>query len=65
GERLRHSSPHPLYNKVKKTTSNGCFFTQGNQTRNAKFNQTKFSALKVLVSVHKFQILVKFGLKFE
>jgi hypothetical protein len=52
GERLCHSSPHPLYNKVKNNLK-WLFFMQESQTRNPKFNQTKFSIFKVRVSVGK------------
>ena len=48
----RNSSPHPLYNKVKNNLKR-LFFAQGGQTRNSKFNQTKFSTLKMLVSVRQ------------
>ena len=52
GERLRHLSPHPLYNKVKNNLKR-LFFTQGSQTCNAKINQPKFNTLKVRVSASK------------
>ena len=51
--------PHSLYNKVKNNLKR-LFFTQGSQTRNAKINQTRFSTLKVQVSVrqiYKFTVL--------
>jgi len=32
-----NSNPHPFYNKVKNNLKQ-LFFTQGSQTRNAKFN---------------------------
>ncbi|EEF12717.1 hypothetical protein CAMRE0001_3280 [Campylobacter rectus RM3267] len=41
------------------------FFTQGSRTHNTKFNQAKFSIFAVQISVRKFQILVKFSLKFD
>ena len=44
--------PQPLYNKVKNNLGR-LFFTKGSQTRNGKFNQTKFSVLKIRVSVRK------------
>jgi len=52
GERLRHSSPHPLYNNVKNNLRR-LLFTQGNQTRNAKFDKTKFSIVNLRVSVRQ------------
>nr|WP_314467940.1 hypothetical protein [uncultured Campylobacter sp.] len=42
----------PPHNKAKNNLKR-LFFTLGSQTRNAKFNQTKFSVLKVQVSVRK------------
>ena len=48
----RNLSPRPLYNKVKNNLKR-LFFTKGSQTRNAKFNQTKFGILKVRVSAGK------------
>ena len=44
----RNSSPHSLYNKVKNNLKR-LFFTKGSQTRNGKFNQTKFSVFKMRV----------------
>ena len=58
----RHSSPHPLYNKVKNNLK-WLFFTQESQTRNPKFNQTKFSTLKIQVWASKFKIRSKNLLK--
>ena len=51
-EAERNLSPHPLYNKVKNNLKR-LFFTQESRTCNPKFNQTKFSTLKVRVSVGK------------
>ena len=48
----RNLSPHPLYNKVKNNLRR-LFFTKGSQTRNTKFDQTKFGILKMRVSVSK------------
>ena len=58
----RHSSPHPLYNKVKNNLK-WLFFTQESQTRNPKFNQTKFSTLEIQVAASKFKICSKICLK--
>ena len=58
----RNLSPHPLYNKVKNNLKR-LFFTQESQTRNPKFNQTKFSTLKIQVSASKFKICSKICLK--
>ena len=54
--------PRPLYNKAKNNLK-WLFFTQESQTRNAKFNQPKFSILKLRVSVRKFKIRSKSFLK--
>ena len=42
----QNSSPHPLYNKVKNNLKR-LFFTQGNQTRNVKFDKTKFGIVNL------------------
>ena len=48
----RNLSPHPLYNKVKNNLRR-LFFTKGSQTRN-----TKFSILKIRVSVRQIWIQI-------
>ncbi len=48
----RNLSPHPLYINVENNLK-WLFSTQGNQARNAKFDQTKFGIFKMRVLVRK------------